>query len=574
MDKVRAIPVAVPAACSPRFLGRLLGLLGAGQVDTDTLARRLRCDPSVVAVSLEVAAWLGLLRPAASRPGSAAAPRLSRRGLEFLYAGRRRRQVYSEALYANEIVRACLSGRAELPISAQAVLQILRQRAPDLPGSALEQRALALATLLEHSLKISARRREHRPGSQLRLGFPRPRAPVTGYRLRVTAGHSVELEDPAAYRAVLQALLDEGELAVEQVGAVLRELGLPAAPAGVYADTAVRRGDASREQGQLVDQLVITPAAIRRRDLSDTVASVALSDPEYREYLAVLRDTAEGDPSAAARYGRLRTRFRIFDERVFGADQSPRQVAQAVGRLLRGRTLEGIPAAAPGPHRLHQAHHRPFVELLDQPGLVLALPPSIELLVGGLAAVRQALADQRRAPSASVGAFSPRLCVHGGLLHPGEPLPGGIPDKVTLRLHAIERVPHLAFLVALQLQQRVGRGRVGLHLRGERLRIRFRRRDLGPFLPLVDRLMEARGWSVSRRYRGGIGEPGLKDLAESLGISLQAGRAFTLHDDFFWRLRRQPEDRLLHDRLVPLGAWLDDQLEIMLQQQVAAAEAQ
>lgn len=540
-------------------MGRLLGLVASGCVARDRLALELKAEPSDLLARLDLAAWLGFV----DGPGSASiAPRLTRRGLEYVYGARRRPQVYAEALWDHPVVGPLMAHQPGEPWRSADLRDFLAARWSGLEAQRLDQLVGSLVAVMQPAVGQRPRRRERRPGTQLRLAFARPRAPVTGYRFRApsAAPEQPHCVDPAVYRALLQALLDEGELPVRRVGTLLASLGLRGAPAGPYAELAVRRGDAQRRVQAGIDQLLVTPAAIARRDLSDTVASVALSDPDYRDYLQVLQATGQGDMGAAARYGKLRARFRCWDQRIFGADTTPRAMAHAAHGLLQGRTLSAIPAAGPEPELGWLPRPAPFLDLISDTNLLVALPPSIDLLVGGLTAVNQALEAAARDPGGPHPAFAPRQLVHGGLLHPGEPLPGRIPDGVSLRLHVIERVPHLSLMVALLLQQRLSRGRVSLRLRGDRLRVYHRRRDMGAFLQRADELMRDRGWLVSRRARGGLPEASLKDAAEALGIAVQAGRAFVLQEAFFRRLLDQPEDRHLHDRLVPLGAWTEHRL--------------
>lgn len=553
------MPVPPPGSCAPRALGRLLGLVASGCIGLEQLAARLRVDPSVLAARLDLAAWLGFLEAAAAARADQA-PALSRRGLELVYGAGRRPRIYAEALWDHPLVGPLMARQPGQRFEAKQLRLLLAELHPGLSPERVEQLAASLVVVMEPALRHRPRRRERRPGTQLRLAFARPRAPVTGYRFRVRTQPQPEpgCTDPAVYRAVLQALIDEGELAIAQLAEVLASLGVAGVPAGPYAEMAVRRGDARRQVEAGVDKLVVTPAAIHRRDLSDTVASVALSDPEYRDYLAVLQATGKGDMGAAARYGRLRARFRCWDDRIFGADVSPRSMAHAANLLLEGRTMAAIPPAVPEPELGYLPRSAPFLDLLEHRNLVVALPPSFDLLVGGLGAVKRALAGT--AAGTVHPAFSPRLLVHGGLLHPGEPLPSSIPDGVSLRLHVIERVPHLALLVAILLQQRIGRGRVSIRLRGERIRVYHRRRDLGSFLLRADDLMADRGWLVSRRQRGGLLEASLIDATQSLGITVQAGSALVLHEAFYRRLLSQPEDRHLHDRLRPLAAFAEERL--------------
>lgn len=549
MQDLMDLPLPSPESCSLRAQGRLLRLVAQGVAFAADLAPRLRQPEPEVAARLALAAWLGLLVPAR---GVGDGYQLSRRGSEFVFGVSRRPQVFVEALWDHPRLGPLLAELGFAGFDLEALRVALAARLPSVSGEPFERVLLGLAELCAPVRRRRPRRRDRLGAQQLRLGFARPRPPVTGYRFR-TLGTEPSADDPAAYRAVLQALIDEGELSVSRVGGVLAELGIPGVPAGPCVDLAVRRGDAHRAADEGVENLVVTAAALERIDLSDTVATIALSDPDYRAYLEVLQATARGDMGAAARYGRLRLRFATWDARVFGDGLIPRAVAQAADALLRGRGLGAIPLAVPGPELAVIARPGSFLDQLEHRSLVVALPPSLELLLGGLPAVARALESARAGPGPLC--LQPRLRVHGGLLHPGEPLPSSLPDLVSLRVHVLERQPWVALLVALLLEQRLGGFRVGLRLRGERLRVTWRRRDLGDFLLRADDLMRERGWRVSRRPRGGLPDATLVDLVETLGIATRAGGALVLNETFFARLLRQPEERRVLDLLRPFGAW-------------------
>jgi hypothetical protein len=401
-------------------------------------------------------------------------------------------------------------------------------------------------------------------GTQLRMGFPRPRPPVTGYRLVFTPQATRSLDDPALYRAVLQVLLDEGEIALPAVAATLAAAGADGVPAGGYVDTALRRGDAWRLAHPSGERLLVTPGAVARRDVSDTVASVALSDPAYREYLDALARAGRGDPAAAVLYGRWKGRFSPWDDRLFGPGHRARDLAPSVERLLAGGPIEAIPLARPGVAPVPVPVAAPFLHLLDRRSLFVALPPSIDLLAGGVLAVNRLIETRAAQPGIPLpSVLDVRVVVHGGLLHPGEPAIRLVPDGVSLRLRALERIPHLAVLGALLLLHRRTRGALELRLRGDRVRLAWRRRDLGPLLDVADTCMRRRGWTVSRRFRGGLGAESFVDVAEGLGIAHRVGPRLVLQEDFAWRLREEPEDREVHVRLQSLADLLMSELDAL-----------
>ncbi|MBN1334638.1 MAG: hypothetical protein JXB39_01625 [Deltaproteobacteria bacterium] len=485
-----------------RLLARVLLLVGEGLHAPEDLAARLRRAPERVAGVIRQAEALSLVTIRGPHP------RLTLEGLAYLYATRHR-------------------GR---------------------------------------TLGLLARGGSVLVGNQVRLGLPRPRPPATGYHLVVDPEESRRADDPALYRVVLQALLDEAEIPLPLVADALAEAGAGEAPTGAYVDAALRRGDAWRLSHASGERLLVTPSAVARRHLSDTVAAVALSDPAYREYLDALVRASRGDPAAAVQYGRWKARFSLWDDRLFGPGQRPRDLAPTVEQLLTGGTLEAIPLARPGVEPVPVPVAAPFLHLLDRRSLFLALPPSTDLLAGGVHAVNRLLEAHSVRPGAPLpSVLGERAVVHGGLLHPGEPPIRRVADGVSLRLRALERIPHLAVLAALLLLHRRTHGALVLRLRGDRVRVNWRRQDLGPLLDLADGCMRRRGWTVSRRFRGGLSIESFVDVAEALGVVTRVGPRLVLQEDFAWRLREDPEDRQVHVRLqnladlllTDLDTWVD-----------------
>ena len=405
------IPLLQAAAGDLRILARVLTQVAAGLRDVADIAQRLRAEEPVVGECLALARWLGFV-------SSAAPPSLTRRGLEFLFGSRSRRRVYADAVAGDPLGRKLLASVAGAAPSTADALAVLQGRYQQRPQQELEAQARSLAALAAPAAGYARRTPARVLGEQLPLAFPRPRRPVSGFRLRLPADRAGLSEDPALYRTVLQALLDEGELAITHLHGILDDVGAAGVAAGSYAEMALRRGDAFRRSESGLDKIVVTPAAIARRDLSDTVASVALSDPQYRAYLEVLRATGRGDASAAARYGHLRTRFTHWDAMLFGADVPPRQLARAADKLLRGRTLDAIPLAASGdPVRGDPDQgsvDAPALSLLDRSDLVLALPPSLEVLVCGVSAINGLLRQAQTTGASLPGALDPRAPTPAG----------------------------------------------------------------------------------------------------------------------------------------------------------------
>ena len=131
-----------------------------------------------------------------------------------------------------------------------------------------------------------------RPAQQLKLEFGAPQrkdAPPP----RIDLGAGAE-RSPDAYRVVLRALLDHGELSLGQIRAVLDASGGRDCPVGSYIEMALRRGDAWR----IGEKLVTSFGAVWRRDVADSALGVALSDPAWREHLDVVFEAAQGEVGA------------------------------------------------------------------------------------------------------------------------------------------------------------------------------------------------------------------------------------------------------------------------------------
>lgn len=541
-----------------RFLLRVLENLGEGIRSAELLSGLLEAPPDEIRRAVALGRHLGLVE--AESP-----TRLTRRGLSVAFGKRPRRRVLGRRILTSPFVLSLLAGRGRQVPEIDAIVRFLERGLAEPTPSIREQHrqeAIFLGALLEAALTEEPVRRAPSDNAQLSLGLPQPRPPATSDQKGVSDDESDAPESPRIYRAVLQVLLDEGELSMGHIRAILDDLGAQRAPVGGYAHMAVRRGDASRSTDNFGDKLVVTRSAVERRDLSDTVVSVALSDPEYRAYLDVVRRCVRKDPAAALRYSRLRPQFERWDRCVFGSNARPMDIAEAMDRLLLGQPLDAFPVARPSSNRDSPPFSAPFLDVLNRRDLFIALPPSLEVIAGGLPAVNAVLDERNRRPL-RVGqplVSDPRTRVHGGLFHPGETPARAIPDMLSLRVRVVSRVPHIAFLTALLYLHRRTRGRVKLHLFRDRLSVLLPGRPLGSFLTVADRWMRERGWVVSRRFRGGLTEAAVADIALKLGIADHVGRRLLLGEEFFWRLRENSEERELLTSLQSLVELLENDL--------------
>ncbi len=552
MEGRRSRADLVPNANNPRLLLRLLGFVATGVRRPAALAELLEVELRTVHYYTQAGEWLGLLRADGEL-------RLSPRGLALVYADPdTQAALYAEAVWANPLAAEVLGTGDELPDLATTTA-IVQARQPRLSPATARRRAGALRGLLQPALLHKPHRRTPR-GDQLTLPFPRA--------LAVDADASVDLragadESPDVYRRLLVALLDHGELSTGNIRALLDGMGAPAAALGAYVDMATRRADAVRVE----ERLVATAGATRRREVTEDSVLVALTDPLYREYLTLLDDaaaalqrTAAGkatpdDARLRARLTPLARRFASWDQRIFGRRLQPGEVDAAVGGLLVGRRLQGLPVAGdPGPE--HPVTEGPFIDLLDVAGLPIALPRALVGLHGGVATVNRRLRTDREAPAGVrlPGPVDRRLRIHGGLIAAGENLPRAIPDNLSLRLRALTHVPALSLLGSLLLAGRRGAGRPVVRAGAEQdpLVVQLRGRSLGSVVELFGALCDDQGWRLIHPSCEGLGSAELGALAVDLGIAVRAAGRLLLEEKLFARLQDDPECRLVYDAMLPL----------------------
>ncbi len=532
----------IPNANSPQLLLRLLEMVGRGVRSTRGLQEALGVESRTVNYYTQAGQWLGLM----DEPDL-----LSPLGLELLYGSADRGDVYARAVWSNPIAGSLLGlSGGELPSSKQ-IASAAASREPDLAPSTLLRRASAVRSLIAPA----AGKRPRGPKEQARqLALP--------MAVRTTPEEPVALPsrlgeyDPDLYRYLLGALLDHGELSLGHLRAMLDRAGAGSAPIGGYVDLAIRRGDARRHERALV----VSTEAVARRDVVTTTASVILSDPGYRDYLADARQ-AGTDRHAEIRKDRVASRYRPWDERLFGGPLSPETVDRDLERVLLDRTLESFPrASSPGEELFAVAD--PFLDVWEQPGLLISLPPMLALLQGGLASVNRMLRQAHRQPDVGLPDLSHRTSIaHGGIVHPGEPPLRSVPDSRSLRMRTVMHSPYVALVTALMLLHRVCSERVEIVLRHQEWEVRYEGKRLGSPLLVLDRFAWSRGWVPCRRPVGGLPFRTLVRVLEGLEIAIVVGRHAVLAERFFYQLRSAPEEMELHARLVPLIEALEAFLE-------------
>lgn len=519
--------VLVPGANSPQLLTRLLEAVARGVRTTRGLQESCGVQGQTVRSYLQAGEWLGLLETTDPIV-------LSPLGLEFVYAGARRALVYVRAVWSNAFAADLLvaeDGRLPEFTHVERAIQALE---PELAAATVRRRASAVRSLIAPA--VGRPRPRPREQEELQLALPLGHAP------HALSGPPVTLEaatphDPDAYRLLYASLLDHGELELGDVRGLLDRAGASDLPIGPLVDMALTRGDADR----VGDHLVATRGGLDRRDLAETTVSILLSDPAYRRHLLDLEEmrSSGSDPH-----------FGAWDDRLFDGAVEGSAVRQRLAAVLLDRSLEAFPLAGEAGASL-LAVPRPFLDAWEQPGLPIALPPTLAQLQGGVAAVNRLLAAA--SGTAGVPTIASRAAVvHGGLVFPTERPPGAVPDLRSLRQRVLACSPGPALLAAILLLHRQqpervslvgGRGGWGVQV-GLEVPI--------PLMEFLERLAVHRGWILVRRGAGSIDANALVRVGEAMGVATVVGRRAVLAEDLAVRVVLDPEEMELKQRLQAL----------------------
>jgi hypothetical protein len=544
MQGLRARADALPNANSPQLLTHLLETVARGVRSVQGLEEALGVDRRTVLYYLQAGEWLGLLT--GEDP-----PLLSPEGLGYVYGGVQRARLYSRAVAHQPFVRELLARSGGRSPSAVALEGAIAAADPTLAAATVKRRASAVRGLIAPLFDQEATEL-HSPSNQLLL--PLAQAPLVEpvATLAPTAGRSFS---PDVYRYLLCFLLDHGELSLGHVRGLLDRAGAAEVPVGGYVDLALARQDAVR----IDERLVVTSGAIARRDLASSTKAIILSDHGWRDHLDAVRKTL----AEATSTFRVEGRYRRWNDRLFGRALSAATLDADLERVLRDRSLSAWPRTDTTPPAPINAQTAAFLDLWEQPHLLIALPPSLVQLWEGLTGVNRRLRNARHRTDA-VGsptvAYRP-VAAHGGLLHPGEQLPRSIPDTRTLRQRLVQHSPYVAMLVSLLLDHRARATSVELAREQGVWCVRRHRRNLGELLAVLDGFARERGWHPSRRGHGGTSDAVLLTMLERLGLVVLVGDRAVLDDTFFRQLRGDDEEQVLHSALAPLGAALATYLD-------------
>lgn len=528
----------LPNANRPELLTRVLELIAKGVRSTRGLEEALGLDPRTVNSYTQAGQWLGLLE----EPDV-----LSPLGLEYVFVEGRRSELYARAVWSQPLAAKLLGKGKELP-SVEAVTKFVLIVEPDIAMATMERRVSALRALLApaigHDDPVLAE--SGRTQLSLPLAAPEdveesPKEPESPPR------EWASLNDPDGYRALLCTLLDQGEIELGRLRALLDQEGAQGLELSGVIGLAVERGDAVQIDGTLV----VTSGAIARREVATTTASVMLSDPGYRRYLtevlALVARAQEGEGVT-----RAKRHYAAWDQRLLGHPLSPETLAEDLDHVLLGRSLGSFPLAGRSGDELAPSQ-APFLEVADREGLVVCLPPDLERLSGGLSAVNQWLEQAHRAGPVWMPGLADRArLVHGGLFHPGEVPRRSVPDLRSLRMRVVAHSPYVAVLCALLLAHRQRPSLMGLVHQTEGWCVVHHGRPVGRLLSLMDEFMVGRGWYPSRRIQRGLSAHGLLEAMAGVGIvALFDGQA-VMTERFFVQIRRDVEEQEVGVLLAPL----------------------
>jgi len=533
----------IPNANSPQLLTRLLELVARGVHTTRSLQEALGVDVRTVHYYTQAAEWLGML---ATEDDTALTPL----GLEYVYSHQDRPAVYARAVWGTPLVTRIMASGNGGPPPDEEIARAVSEVDPELAPATVQRRASAIRSLIAPAMDCG-------PLAPAPLQLDLPIGPEGARNqppeLTLDAGREY---NPDIYRFLLESLLDHGELTLANVRALLDRAGAREAPIGGYVDLALARGDAFRME----DRLVITRMAVLHRDLATTTPSIILSEPGYRGWIADLL-VATRDRSAEIRRDRLAARYQVWDQRLFGRPADPDTLTVDLGRVLMDRPLESYPVRGDGgaPFTVERA---PFLDVLDQPGIAIALPPPLAGAGGGVTWVNQVLRDARHGVR---GVGPPDLAhrpavVHGGLLHPGEPPPRAVPDNRSLRLRLLTNAPYPALATSLLLLHRLDAGRAQIVEQEGRWTVRLGDAPHGELLTVLDGFAAARGWISCRRQQGGVNASMLLGILVQLDVATVVAGTAVLAEPFFTRLRRDAEEMEVRAKLQPLAEMLSDHL--------------
>ena len=468
---------------------------------------------------------------------------LSPRGLRVAIAApARRAPTLTQMIVQSDLMQSILADG-----SAGSLQRALRARAPMAPADQLQRRAAGLRPLLEPALLLPDAALAPPRRAQLPLPIPSParRAPGRPAIADLRCGTG---ENPDTYAIVLRALLGAGELSPLELRALLDAADAKEAELPPLLAMGARRGDLHR----VADRLLPSVGAAARPQLADDGISVALSDPAYQRWMSEAAHPPIGlAPGPRRAHEATARRFLSWDARIWGESLAELRGPPAGPRLPAPR---GEPEAPP-PER-----PGPWLQHLDEPGLLLAFPPAVRSLARGLTEVNPALRRAAQGPPRRPTVVSAAARVHGGLLSPGEAPPRILPDRRTLRLRALLRCPVIGLLGALLLLDRDHGGAVQVRRGPQGPALCAGSRPLGPLIPSLVAFCRSQGWAPLYHPETSLQDADLWAALVGGGWARAIGARLVLDDALHLLLHEDDEGRLILEALDPLrgrlSAWL------------------
>ncbi len=518
----------VPNANSPQVLWRMLEWMASGLRQPRGLHEALGIEPRTVDYYLQAAEWLGLL----DRRGD-----LTADGLELAWAGPDAAAVHARIVRNHAVARRWLGAKGLADTGA--IQRDIATAEPELSHATVARRASAVRGLLAPALDVSA---AAPPSHEAQLHLPLVAPARRGEALGRSDFDASDPQDPGLYAVVLGQVAEYGELALGHLRALLDSVGAREAGLGDLVDLGLKRGDFAR----VGERIVIREGGLARRSLTGSALGVALTDPGYRAWLG---REAVGTPDAkAARW----------DRRFFGGRPSPAALREKLATWCPDRPLDAIPVAGERP-REPRPVEAPFVDAWESDGRVLAWPPTMHILLGGVGAVNRLLRDGRgRTAVGMPDALDRPVLVHGSLVAPGEAIPRAVPDARSLRIRAVTVQPYLCLTAALLFLHRRSRDRISVVRKGAGWGVAVDGVVQGELGVVLDRVATRRGWLSCRppAVDGGV----FVDSLIALDAAMAVDRRLTMGERFFGLMRSEPEEAEVSARLGRLAQAIEGDL--------------
>ena len=529
--------IHIPNANSPELLIRLIEAVARGIRTSRGLQEHLGIELATVHEYVHAGEWLGFLE-------SQGDVWLTPLGLEFAFSGNKQKAVYARAVWSQPFIQECMVGSTHLPTTPE-LARAIEAKHREWTEDKITAHAKSIRNLIAPGVQRSTQRtKKTRDQLELPLSF----VPDIDSQVDLSNIGSQDFE-PEIYRYFLAHLIDYGELSLAHVRGLLDAASAKNIPIGGILNMAIERCDAV----QVEQRLVVTQGAVARREVTQSTESIILSDPKYRSYLSSLLENKDLTSQPSFSHAE-QERLSRWHQRIFGGHKKPGILRKHLEQLLIDRSLDSFPLAGSRGF-IPTLSERPFLDVWENDALLIACPPSLKRIQGGLETVNRLFRNaQKGIDQAGIPDLTDRpIYFHGSLLHPGEPPPRNVPDTLSLRLRVLMNAPYIAMTSALLLAQRLDPKGASLRRVSGRWMVHYGSTELGPLLPILDRYAHTRNWIASRRSSGGLESSHLLDILESLQIAASIPSGAVLAERFFARLRTDIEEMEVYRHLRPLA---------------------